>query len=1167
MSKITPNNNLNNFKKPKLFSSAFSRRVLNTEGEVREVVGNSLSDSNIQNTSSFRYDPPGVGLKSTQQINLDWSKFENHTFFNSAEAKVNVAFDRIINEFPFDGTREETESFFDDLTGFEKWVYDNFPKNLGQLLFLSASSTYIPVNDFAGSESPSFSKNKTGEKTIDPGLKSFTLESQIYQMPRENNTEVLFQYLTEDTQQAGFTVYQQDTASTESYDIHFVVTSGTLALSASTTLSKSDWEHVTFTFDRTPGVNRLKIFRDSVLVATSSKQAEIGSFGFTSEKFLIGSGSSHVYPSGTMTPNNTWDGVIDELRVYHKVLTEDTQLKFANKNVYQDDKLKLYFKFNEPSGTLGNLDNLVLDSSGNSLHSRIQGFTSLNRATGSYSFGNPLLQENRSLNPVLFSTKREVVLFNAVLLTSASLYDQKNPNMITRLVPQHYFAEGQQFEGLNSEVGTIGDQYTGGNVPGSGELGSPQLLSAFLFVWAKYFDEMKLYIDQLSNVLHVDYDVNDTVADQFLPMIFKYHGIEAPGFFNNSNFDQFIDGENIGNSFDISENSLKSVQNQIWRRILVNMGDIVKSKGTLHSIKSLIRSVGINPDTTLRIREFGGPKEGNLKTLRLDRTEVSTMIDMSGTLSTDTSTFDISGVPNNKPFLKSAYLSGSRIESGVPLANGTFVNKENSPIHGISDSPSDGLMTSGSWTFESLYKFENLLTGSHPVSQSLMRLNVTGTLGAINSNEIAIANLVAISGSTSDTSRIVFYTRPVSGTNAELISLPLTGVNIFDGSVWSVSVGKNRNDLIGSSVSSSFFIRAGKQNFGELEKTYTTSSFYFTDPDNLYSNALATVNDSGSFITIGSQSLSRSIDPGLYLNAQGLTNETLETRFSGKVSQIRFWSKGLTSDEWKEHVRNFKSIGVKTPKVNFNFNTQTSGAFQRLRLDATTDQPITESNASGVVTLTDFTQNNLTFVGTGFEPSKKVIKPETFRFSTLSTKFDEAATNNKVRVRGFLQQENIDQFDTATAPVYQITPSELPQDDTRFTIDFSIVDALNEDIVKIFESFDFFESAIGNPELRYSEDYPDLESMREIYFNRLTDKVNLKGFFEFFKWFDGSIGMFIEQLLPRKTNYLGTNFVIESHMLERPKVRYIEEEVHLSEDLRSSLLTTIVSNDGGSFSD
>ena len=84
----------------------------------------------VDSGSIFKNDVPGSPLKSTQQIPLDWSKFENHTFFGSSQVNVNVAFDTIINGFPFDGKKEEIDVFFSNLTGFEKWVYDQFPKIL-----------------------------------------------------------------------------------------------------------------------------------------------------------------------------------------------------------------------------------------------------------------------------------------------------------------------------------------------------------------------------------------------------------------------------------------------------------------------------------------------------------------------------------------------------------------------------------------------------------------------------------------------------------------------------------------------------------------------------------------------------------------------------------------------------------------------------------------------------------------------------------------------------------------------------------------------------------------------------------------------------------------------------------------------------------------------------
>jgi hypothetical protein len=160
---------------------------------------------------------------------------------------------------------------------------------------------------------------------------------------------------------------------------------------------------------------------------------------------------------------------------------------------------------------------------------------------------------------------------------------------------------------------------------------------------------------------------------------------------------------------------------------------------------------------------------------------------------------------------------------------------------------------------------------------------------------------------------------------------------------------------------------------------------------------------------------------------------------------------------------------------------------------------------------------------------------------------------NKVRIRGFADFELAELYDSNVGETYEIPITEVVRDDARLAIDVSIVDALNEDIIKIFSSLKYLDNALGNPELVFSDDYPSLEVLRTVYFNRLTDKINIRGFFEFFKWFDSSIGMLIEQLIPRKAKFLGTNYVIESHMLERAKFAYKYEDVYLGFNTRKTL--------------
>ena len=1170
--------------KPQLFTSAYVEKTL--DGTL--VNGNTFSealDTNIESTSSFRYDPPGVGIKSTQQLNVDFSRFENHTFFNSAEVNVNVAFDRIINNYPFDGTRKEIEVFFDSLTGFEKYVYDSFPKNKGFLIFSGSSATvpvgsYIQVEDFAGSLFPSLSKLNTAETVLDPGAKSISFEMQIHVPAEANDNQIVLQKIAGSTQ--GLTLALSRSATTTECEVHFSAVSASVGLLASASLSKGTFNHVVATLNRRPGVNRLQLFVNEVLVTETTDNVEFGKFGFTINPLLIGSGStvsfsriprlSSAYPSSVFTPILTFSGSIDEFRVFHDVRTLEQQKQYARRAIYASPELKLYYKFNEPlsasqndPGALTmNTSRIVLDSSGNSLHGVITNFSSSLKVSGT--LVNPMTNESLSLCPVLFPAYNVVADLNVTLLASASAYDAVNPNIITRLIPKHYFYEGQAFENFENENGPILDRYSSGTVgiPGDGDLGSAQVMSTLLYTYAKFFDEMKLYTDAFSRVQYVDYDSDDTVPSQFLPQLIKHYGFDIPNFFPNSTIEQYIDGDDILQDFSQSSDTLQYVQNQIWRRILINIQEIIKSKGTLHAVKSFIRVIGIEPDSNFRIKEYGGSTRRELQEVRQLRAEPILMLDMSGT---------------NEPIIVSPYLSASRNEIGWPHIRGAFVNKTADDIHGISNNKSDGLFTSGSWAYEALYKYP----ADRPLTvftQSLFRLNITGSsalflTSSIEPKELTVINLLAILPLTASSNIDVPRLEMVMGNygyaaNEAKLKLTIPNINIFDGDYWNVSVGRFRADdpafygtgSVITIASSSYFLRCAKQSYGEIIENYVTSSFMpmmiggAIDTLQIIGNS---TNPSGTFISIGSQSLA-AIDTGV-IDAPMINNVagtyamdayTRETRYKGLVGNIRFWSKGVTSDEWNEHVRNPRSLGVEHPLTNFNFLTvEKSGSFGRLRVDASADQPVTASDAYGSIELFDFSQNRLHFSGSRFDASTEVIEDELVQYSIISPNFDDSVSNDKVRVRGYQALENIEKFNAEASPVYDISPNESSNDDARFSIDFSIVDKLNEDIINIFATFDELDNVLGNPELMFSCDYPDLENLREIYFKRLSSRLNIRGFFEFFRWFDQSVGIFIKQLLPGNTRYLGTNFIIEPHMLERSKLAYMLSDIYLSQNVRS----------------
>lgn len=1260
------------FLQPNLFRSALRRgsdgKLVNNNTAVDHSVD--FEGTNFESTSSFRYASTTGPIKSTQQINIDYSKFENHTFFDSAISKVNIAIDKIINHYPFDGTLQEIEDFEDKLTGFENYVLTNFPKNLGylhlsgtqagedSLSFTGANlGNFILIKDMPDS-SFGIDKNAKSEHVLNLGDAGLTVEFKIYLPVQSNDNEIIFQKKESETKHMSLSL--EKSTSTKDAGIKWSMIDGTNETFASSSLKKGAWQSVVVQYDNTNQYRKNKIIIDSILKSTASKSAVYDNIIFDTENFTIGSGSSIIHDGSLFSPARTLSASIDEFRFFNKVLSIDDIKKNTNKNIYNTKDLQLYFRFNETTGShVGN--DVCLDMSGNSLHTSISNYTTNCRIKH---LGTPLSSELSIRNPILFPGQSEVKDLNNDLFTTASNYDLINPNLIFNLVPRHYLTFARDEKGSDSIYENLKDKITSDSMPTKLKRGSGQLMMSMLLIYAKYYDELKIFIDHFSKLVHVDYDDFDSSADNFLYFVGKYYGIELPSFFKRGKFEQLFNGIDITAGGTKSEAGLIQVQNKIWRRILANLPQTQLSAGTQDSVRMLFRSIGIEPDTLFEIKEYGGPRTLTLSGSRQQVKKVSKFLNFSGSMQTDVVTTDSQGYNTKKPYFVSSFLSGSRITVGnpritrknatatltiglnavdtsllasgdsfkiedalgqriqfelidfggaaptlpivgVPMSAGNvtarngaqiaadietavntsainikatalsnvvtftqniaspdgntdyddnvagqdnltgsnfsggmgFAKKGNNHFHGIASSGSDGLFTSGSFTYEARYRFEPSV--NYPVTQSLARLIATGS----STYPLNLLANVLLCKKNDEQYDLKFVAKPSTSTDDKTLELTIHSASLLDGDIWNISFGRERNDLMGE-VSSSYFLRAGKIIEGDYPLVYHTSSHYSEDSINsLFEKISHDYNASGSFITIGSQSIPTNTNN---LNSVTLSPMYKQTLFGGSVNQIRFWSKSLSLSEWTEHIRNPFSLGVKNPLVNFNFTERITGSFERLRIDHSFQQFTTASNDSGELQVFDFSQNNKhgIFYLEADRPKIPLNKNIDEVYNILSPKFDVRATNQKIRVRSLSNKIKAENYNVRHGNVHQIYKYETPEDDTRFSIDLSVVKALNEDIMNLFENFDFLEDALGKPNILYENHYPDLISLRRVYFNRLIDKIDIEKFKELFKWLDDSLTDLILQLLPARVNFLGVNHVIESHVLERHRVRYNWEEVY-----------------------
>jgi len=1071
--------------------------------------GIDFTDSNVT-TGSFRHDTPGAPLRSTQQLPIDWSDFSRHTFFGSAEVAVNVAFDKIINGFPFDGNSQEIGNFLDGLSGFERYVYDSFQKSLN-CIFITAS--HIAVNDVAGGTDTALSKRKDGSNVLDPGLQSFSLQLKLF-VPSDSNTDSVIVQRASGT--SGYTLALEANATSDTGVVMFMVTSGSAEIRTSASFEKGKWFDLCAQTVRRPSINKLAVSIDGVLRSTSSTAYELEEFSTRGTLLLIGSGTSHVGTATIFTPTSNLSASIDDLKFFIGNRSQEDILQVSKRGVWPRDDLKLLFRFNEPAGDYAQKD-LLLDSSGNGLHSRVTNYSDAVRSSPD---GLPFFYERPEYNPTLFPDAEEIVNLNSSLLLSASQYDEKNPNLITRLIPPHYLQEGQVSQGLETEEGKIVEAYPeSGDTPRQAKLGSAQIISSMLYIWAKQFDEYKLFLDQFSLLDDINPVSTGSVANTFILRQSKEFGFELPKLFEQNDLKSSEFGDDIGIDPSAGNVPLSELQYQAWRRIVSNFPDVISSKGTLYSVKSLIRSFGVNPDTAVRVREYGGSRSGYIGGRVPRRDSIGELVVTGSWRAT------------------SPFLSGTRVEPGLPSPKGTFIN-------GVSDSPDDGLLTSGSWSWEGSFTYP--LTRQKNGYESLVRMYCTGSSGlGMLANLTFDTNGIVASKVANVRLHAAYSTVIPNG-----FELLIPTASVLDGDRWSVSFGREKL----SPQMSRWFLRAGKEIAGEVAESYSTETYVTcSEQDDAFSNKGSVFNASGSFFVLGNE-------PNIVTAGQFVEYaypSFVTGAFLGNVSRVRFYSKFNDDAEWLEHIRDVTSTGVKDPLTNFNFVTTASGSYERLRLDVPFDQDITGSDTSGEIQFFDYSQNSLHLTGVNFPVSTTVLGNTDVLYSGLDPKFDERSTNNKVRVRSWQSYENAVKYGGEVGHAYEVPRNEEGADDTRFGIEISVVQGLNEDIMRMFADHSAIDDAVGEPNAIFDDSYAHLDDIREVYFNRLTGPTDFHNVFLFSKWFEGTIGKLVEQIIPANTRYFGTNFVIESHVLERNRMRYTWGDLYLGENDRLGLRGTI----------
>lgn len=506
-------------------------------------------------------------------INLlvDYSDFANFVFFNSAESYVGVTIDQIINEYPLDGSVSVLQEFFESIDGFQQYFLANWPSQIGHLRFNPAvSSSFIRFDDFGVQDGVARSS------FMSPGTGSFSLQAWI-DVPSHtgsNDVSVIFQKMNSSTG-------DHLTALVTGSQLLFTIKSGSASASVSASLTTMPMFFAA-SCDRSSVTGTITLYT----ATTGTYPTQVDSVSLAAGPLLLASGSFFI-GSGSVTSKivRPFTGSLDDISAWSTARSLADLTSSFNRKIFAQDGLLAAWRFNEFSTqTPAAVGALVKDCSGHRLDGRIQRYFPTIRGSGSLAYDAP--------DPIMSLDDPQVSSYVVTALRSGSIYDRTNESLIFKLFPEAFI----------------------GRDPASAEV-----FKNFALILARHYDRIKLYIKQFPNLRRVEWGEFDQAPDELLSEVGRSLGWDLRANFVDANSLKYFLSRDVtsgpqGNAG--LDTKLSDIKAQFWRRALLNMMYIYKTKGTRESVEALLRTYGVN-NGFVRLKEYARKSEVRLSVDRV----------------------------------------------------------------------------------------------------------------------------------------------------------------------------------------------------------------------------------------------------------------------------------------------------------------------------------------------------------------------------------------------------------------------------------------------------------------------------------------------------------------------------------------------------------------------
>ena len=1036
---------------------------------------------------------------------LNYASASSFVKYGSAKKYYEDAIKRIYNQYPYDGSNAEKIAFRNEITQLERHILDvDYPKSTGFAVF---SPDGWGTND--GTNSNFFYSSSLPEHITALGWKKdqvwntgssqqqsfrldftegFTVEFWLKKGAYPTVSETIFDIRDTVNASASFGAYMLNTTTTTRIYSYYNNASDNFISTLLTGLdaSDTDWHHYAIVYGYTGSTYTADLYVDGEFAnsttETSTNVAQTGSLKLTIG--ALGGDFFNIVPA-TPAGYGKLSGSLDEFRFWQEPRNaqEIGRNYFSvvngggntDTNKVNDDnplKLSCYFKFNEGKTGSSATDSTVLDYSGRLANGVWTGYVANSRDTGSAITQAGVGTETG--DPIIYSTHPDVETLSSNLEASGTQYDAENIGSLQDSIPLWMMDE---------------DLNQGGEVQN------------LLQVMGSYLDSLYLQITQMTKFHEAEYQDNNSVtANPHNRRLLTSLGFDIPEMFIDKNVLETILDQDDKRKF---EDKLNEIKNLIYKNIYNNLNYINKSKGTVKSVRNLLRCYGIDDDL-FNFNVYADKaeyfikddyKNSSIKFDSLDLTPFANTQNTEGVIYN----FSESGNTNSTP-----YISGSVNDIYLPFtvqANAIFPKTPATYIDTV-DLTSPAIVTASVF---GIREAKDSTTTSIPSPDDA---NIS--VRAVKVDNTAKFQLTSSLGVFLESDK--FY-------------------NVYDNSRWSLSVRIRYDVDPFTAVSSSGPFTLEFSGYNYIQDVLQ-NSFVLT-----------------SSLTSAKGTTFVGTDKRIYAGAEkeNVTG-SLTHRSNMKLLSVLAWADYLEDSELKSHARDVTSFGRERPYKNtFSFRGNNLDKifipkFDSLAMNLAFNQ-VTSSNGSGEFVVPDLSSGSTSLTtkyaaedyskivglqhtaqGKGFPASSDVKDIQYLNIMTQQIP-ENLNTDNMIEI---LEKDD-DKFFIDARPVKYF-----------FSLEASMYDTISREMLKTFAGVLDYASMIGSPIVNYQVYPKEMRLARQNFFERVENEPDLEKYVQLYKFLDSAIESVLFNLMPASANASDrVRTVIENHLFERSQVTRI----------------------------